>query len=47
MDGAVVAEVYDLCPFALQKAANNVDGGVVAIKERRRSNKANWFHGYP
>src|SRR3989441_4959793 len=37
---AVVAEVDDLAAARLQDAANDVDGGVVAVEQRRRRDEA-------
>ncbi len=37
---AVVAEVDDLAAARLQDAANDVDGGVVAVEQRRRGHEA-------
>ncbi len=39
-DAAVVTEMNDLGTGCLQKASNNVDRGVVAIKKTRRGDKA-------
>ncbi len=40
VDGAIVPEVDDLGPGALEDAAHDVDGGVVAVEEARRGDDA-------
>ena len=39
-DAAVVAEVHDLGAVALQDPADDVDGGIVAVKQGGRAHEA-------
>ena len=43
---AVVAEVYHFSAHALQDAAHDVDGGVVAVKQTGGSDKAHLVGGF-
>jgi hypothetical protein len=40
-----VAQVDDLCSFALQNAAHNVDGSIVTVEKSSRRYNANFMVG--
>jgi hypothetical protein len=46
VDRAVVAKVNHLCAHALQDAAHDVDGGVVAVKQTGCRDKAHLVFGF-
>jgi hypothetical protein len=45
VDRAVVAQVHDFGAHALQDAAHDVDGGVVAVEQARRGHEADLVRG--